>query len=101
MANEYTGKTDEYCLPGQVPGEPDPNRVTWHARGHGRDAQVVASCPICKLSTEFRNISLNAQFRHCGRQDKMPSKVYEAYCLLRENDGRPRVPEQNFRIRWI
>ncbi len=99
----YTGKHEEYCLPGHVPAD-DPGaaqRVQWHARGHGRDTQVVAFCPICKLEMEFRNVSLNAQLRHCGKLDRMPSKTYEQYCLLRDNNGRPRIPEQNHKVRWF
>jgi len=103
MANIFTGKDDAVVFPGQ-PGygaEPDPSKVQWSVRGHGRDAQAIAFCPVCKLQTEFTNVSLNAQFQHCGRRDRMPEKVYEQYCLLRENDGRPRIPEREFRIRWI
>jgi len=67
-------------------------KILWEAKGHGKGAWVEAFCPICSLQTTFENVTMNATFRHCGKTDRMPEKVYEQYCLLRDNDGRARVP---------
>jgi hypothetical protein len=76
-------------------------KVQWHAKGHGRGAYLEMFCPLCSLQTTIENPSLNAGVFHCGHLERCPEKVYEMYCVLRDNDGRPRVPERPFKVRWV
>ena len=76
-------------------------RVQWSAKGHGRGAYLEMLCPLCSLQTTIENPSLNASVFHCGHLERCPEKTYEAYWLLRDNDGRARVPERPFKVRWV
>ena len=76
-------------------------RVQWHAKGHGRAAYLEMFCPLCSLQTTIENPSLNAKVFHCGRMERCPDRKYEELCHLRDNDGRPRIPERQVKVRWI
>src|SRR5712691_6606634 len=76
-------------------------RVQWSARGHGREAYIEMFCPLCSLQTTIENPSLNASVFHCGHLERCPEKVYEQLCILRDNNGRPRIPPKAPRVRWF
>ncbi len=76
-------------------------KILWNAKGHGKGTFIEAFCPICSLQMTFENVTLNAIFKHCGKKDRVPEKIYEMYCVLRDNDGRPRVPERPLKVRWF
>ncbi len=93
MSDEQTKTTPE------VAQEAPAAKTEWEARGRGREAYLHAECPRCHHSTDIENPSLNASFWHCGRPERVPEKVYEQLCTLRDNNGKPRIPPKPFRVR--
>jgi len=76
-----------------APVEPR-SRSHWHARGTGQDAYVEVFCDHCSLLVTFENVTLNATFKHCARQERIPEKCYEQYIELRETIRTSRLPPQ-------
>jgi len=79
-------------------------RVQWSAKGHGRGAYIEMFCLVCSQQTTIENVTLNAGVFHCGRRERVPERTYEAYCVLKDNDGRARVPvrpERPYKVRYF
>src|SRR3989442_11859712 len=70
-------------------------RIQWTAKGHGKGAWLEAYCPKCSRKDIIENPSMHASMNHCGgTHSRVPEKIYDQLCILRDNNGRPRIPEQ-------
>jgi len=73
----------------------------WTIRGQGRNAYIEAFCPACGNQVIVEKPALNAGLLHCGRRERVPEKIYERFCELRDLNGKPRIPPKPFRVRWF
>jgi hypothetical protein len=72
-------------------------KAQWQVRGVGPEARLEASCSVCGNHASVENATLNTGLLHCGRLERVPEKMYERFCELRDV-GSPRVPVTHTRF---
>lgn len=45
---------------------------------------IVAECPNCRTSFTIEWVTLTSAIKHCGLRTRLPEKVYEDWCAVRD-----------------